>query len=715
MRSPARSIWRPAKPLMRRIALILPPAGPRRWATFSVRARFRASRTTGSDAERWSLLRPTLGTTAAFPDAWKSAFESAANSGHLHEAFERAGSTITNGASPGLITTYWRATRQLGTADDIATATDQITSSAPKTQRQLDRVTQVLRKGTPEVANLYLQRLVQQGERTLDLTELTSVVDELTLADADSVEDFDEALAEIRNQGRIPILAVLSALRSRSEWTRFANFLRSHAEPHDTTGRMEWILRAALKRAWQDGAVTATLEIISFIESAGLSDDESRSIKAEAADFKKLLNSTWELPDRRRPRVVGAHQRVISVLGQSLPLRSGGYATRSHGVLTALAARGWDMSAVTRLGFPYDLWRSTDDERPVAASDIVDGIRYDRLLPDGAAEYRRHPLHSYVDRFADELMALAEPQQPALLHASSLYDVGLAGLTAARRMGVPFVYEMRGLKQLLEAARVPAFAGSEKEMVLDELEATVARESDQVLVITDALGKEMARHGVDPERIRVVPNGVHVDRFTPRPRDPGLESQLGLARRTVIGYVGGLVHYEGLELLLEAVADLPDRSAFHVLIVGDGAHERATRNCAERLGLGPDILTFTGRVPHHDVERYLSLIDITPFPRLPLRVCELISPIKPFESMAMAKAVVASDVAALQEIITDGTTGRLFRKGDANDLRRVLGELIASPEDRQKLGENARSWVRANRDWNVIAGSVELAYQRVLG
>ena len=133
-----------------------------------------------------------------------------------------------------------------------------------------------------------------------------------------------------------------------------------------------------------------------------------------------------------------------------------------------------------------------------------------------------------------------------------------------------------------------------------------------------------------------------------------------------------------------------------------------------KLDLG-DVITFTGRIPHEDVEDYLSLVDITPFPRKPLKVCEMISPIKPFESMAMRKTVVASDVAALAEIVQDGVTGRLFAKGDATDLARVLDELLDDPEQRARLGEAARTWVVEERDWHKITSRVDGVYRGLLG
>src|SRR5690606_27873405 len=150
------------------------------------------------------------------------------------------------------------------------------------------------------------------------------------------------------------------------------------------------------------------------------------------------LGSGW--PDTVAGQVehTPRHRAVLALLGQSLPIRSGGYATRSHGIMTSLAARGWDMAAATRLGFPYDLWWSADDPRPVEPVDVVDGIPYHRLLLPGVREYPRVPLTDYVRRGADLATGVAREHGASLVHAASLSDVGLAGATVADRIGVPF-------------------------------------------------------------------------------------------------------------------------------------------------------------------------------------------------------------------------------------------------------------------------------------
>lgn len=615
-----------------------------------------------------------------------------------------------------------RSARKLENPEALPRAQHAVLRHLPRTDTMLDRCAKALRGARLEdlPALQGWRDLVATKRPGLDLTTLDHLLLRLRVDEALTHERLDPALVAdlLTREGGAPAL-VRGLLRTRRLDDLAALVGTLDADAAAEVGERLWRLVAqrAAASGWTVLAADATEHLAVQAVEEVVDEDHLRRLRADADDEQTLLAAPWQ-PPSATPRPSDAEleaRSVVSVLGQSLPLRSGGYATRSHGILTGLAEQGWDVAAVTRLGFPFDLWWRADDERTPAPVDVVDGIPYHRLLTEGVRHYPRAPLPPYVEEGARGIADLARERHAGLIHASSLYDVGMAGLGAARRLGVPFVYEMRGLKQLLEDARQPLFSSSPRRAYLDQLEGTVARSADALLVITEALGREMVGLGVDPERITVVPNGVDASRFTPRGRNEALAERLGLSGTTVIGYVGGLVHYEGLDLLFRATAQMRERRQdFHVLVVGDGAHQRTLHALVEELDLG-EMVTFTGRVPHEDVEEYLSLVDITPFPRKPFKVCELISPIKPFEAMAMRKTVVASDVAALAEIVEDGVTGRLFAKGDADDLARVLEELLDAPEERARLGDAARTWVVEERDWRRIVGVVDGVYRELLG
>jgi glycosyltransferase involved in cell wall biosynthesis len=179
----------------------------------------------------------------------------------------------------------------------------------------------------------------------------------------------------------------------------------------------------------------------------------------------------------------------------------------------------------------------------------------------------------------------------------------------------------------------------------------------------------------------------------------------------VIGYMGGFQDYQGLADLLRAAKLLVERGhQFRLLLVGSGPMAGSLADQIEELALG-HCTWLRGRVPHDDVPRYYSLIDIAPFPRPPNPVCDIVSPIKPLEAMAMEKAVVVSSVAALSEMVEDEQTGLVFEKGSVPALADALERLLLDEALRRRLGKAARVWVRENRSWQRAARAIAACYE----
>ncbi|MCB0354111.1 MAG: glycosyltransferase [Bdellovibrionales bacterium] len=426
-----------------------------------------------------------------------------------------------------------------------------------------------------------------------------------------------------------------------------------------------------------------------------------------------LLENGFSLPEttKRTPYEPASETSAFYLLHNSLPFASGGYATRTHGLLTSLRRIGRDIQAVSRLGYP------TDRDDRFSLADVVDheidGVPYLRL-PSESRGYGRIPLNSYLAAYGEAVHSKALQERPALVHAASNFMNGMAASYAARKLGIPSVYEVRGLWEVTRMSRQPSWQASEIYQMQVRMERDACLAANAVVTITEALKREMVSRGVPESKITVVPNGVDPSRFVAIEPDLELADQLGVRGKVVLGYIGSVVDYEGLELLLEASNILrAEKVPFAVVIVGDGAALEALKSKTIELGLY-EIVQFTGRVPHHDVERYYSLIDITPYPRLPLPVCEMVSPMKPFESMAMKKTVVASDVAALAEIVQDGKTGLLHKKGSAQDLADKLKTAIENEGLRHALGENARTWVVEERDWVILARRLASVHDSVL-
>ena len=229
----------------------------------------------------------------------------------------------------------------------------------------------------------------------------------------------------------------------------------------------------------------------------------------------------------------------------------------------------------------------------------------------------------------------------------------------------------------------------------------MARAADALFTICDGLKDDLAARGIPSDRIRVMPNGVDLSVFgEPVVRDDALAATLGIAPGApVIGYIGSFYAYEGVD---DLIAAMPTLRVSHpralLVLVGAGPMDAAWRAAAAALP-EPDAVIFTGRVPHGEVERYYSLIDVLAYPRKAQRLTDLVTPLKPLEAMAQRRLVAASSVGGHRELITDGETGTLFAPDDPAACAAALARLLECREGWEAMKDRAQAHVRARHDW----------------
>ena len=440
-------------------------------------------------------------------------------------------------------------------------------------------------------------------------------------------------------------------------------------------------------------------------------ETQYRTSKA-GAEKSEILSNGFPLPPRNTQGGYVPNGSVLYLLHNSLPYSSAGYATRSHGLISNIRNSGIDIAGVTRPGYPFDRPEAKNSESKIPKMQLVGDTPYYRLGTE-FEKIPKSPLVPYIYEYSSRLEQLAIERNTSLIHAASNHWNGLASVVAARRLGIPNVYEVRGLWEITRISREPEWEGTLDYDFMAGMEAEAAINSTRVIAITGALKNEMVKRGVPEDNIDIVPNGVDTSRFVPMAPDINLKDSLGLAGKTIIGYVGSVLDYEGIDILLDSVRILAaERVDFHVLIVGDGAYHSNAVSRATSLGID-ELVTFVGRVPHDEVERYYSIIDIAPIPRRSLPVTEMVSPLKPFEAMAMGKVVVGSNVEAIDEIIVPEVNGLVFEKDNPADLAQVFYRLMGDPVARHELGSSAREWVTENRDWATLSARVVNIYSEL--
>ena len=391
--------------------------------------------------------------------------------------------------------------------------------------------------------------------------------------------------------------------------------------------------------------------------------------------------------------------RILHVLDHSLPLHSG-YTFRTMSILREQRMLGWETTQLT----------SPKQGAGVELEEVVDGWTFQRTPNDGSGN-----LAAQMWRTARRLDLLIRANQPDVIHAHSPVLNALPSLRVGRRERIPVVYEVRAPWEDAAVDNGSTREGSLRYKATRALETYALRHADQVTTICEGLRRDIASRGIADECITVIPNAVDVSAFRFEvPADTTLRHSLGLDGATVLGFAGSFYAYEGLHLLIEAARlMLPNYPTLRVLLVGGGPQEAALKSLAAQVGIA-DRVIFVGRVAHAQVQRYYELIDVLAYPRLPSRLTELVTPLKPLEAMAQGRMLVASDVGGHLELIRDGETGFLFRSGDAAALAAVVGNLLTRRETWPQVLAQARRFVEVERTWtNSVARYAEV-YRRAL-
>ncbi len=405
--------------------------------------------------------------------------------------------------------------------------------------------------------------------------------------------------------------------------------------------------------------------------------------------------------------------RVLHILDHSLPMHSG-YTFRTRAILKAQQAAGIEVRAITGL-------RHTQDS---PAAEVVEGLMFHRTPGDpgglagglvgglaGMREWRE------VVRFAEAIEALVDEWQPDILHAHSPALCGLAAMKVARKRGIPLVYEIRAFWEDAAVGNLTGREGSIKYRATRALENRVVAGADAVFTICDGLRDDLVSRGLPGGKIGISPNGVDLTLFgDPLARNAVLAAELGIdAAGPVIGFIGSFYDYEGLDDLIAAMPLLRARQPHaQLLLVGGGPMDAALRAQAA-ASPAADAIIFTGRVPHTQVERYYSLIDILAYPRKRSRLTDLVTPLKPLEAMAQRRIVAASDVGGHRELIVDGATGILFPADNPQGCADALADLADGKSDWDAMRARGVDHVRRHHDWALNIRNYQSVYHHLLG
>ena len=254
---------------------------------------------------------------------------------------------------------------------------------------------------------------------------------------------------------------------------------------------------------------------------------------------------------------------------------------------------------------------------------------------------------------------------PQFFTACAAYLVGLC-------KRCPWVFELRDLWP--ESIR--AVGAMKESRVLDwleKLELFLYRKASLVVSVTHAFKDDLARRGINPEKVKVITNGVDLSRFSPREKDSALVHQLGLEGKFVAGYIGthGMAH--GLGTILDAAKLMktePGGARYRFLMLGDGAEKQELVERARIEGL--DNVLFVDTVPKDQVVRYWSILDLSIIHLKKTELFTTVIPSKLFECMGMGIPVLHGVAGESARIVEQEGVGVVFEPENAGELCSAL-------------------------------------------
>jgi glycosyltransferase involved in cell wall biosynthesis len=222
----------------------------------------------------------------------------------------------------------------------------------------------------------------------------------------------------------------------------------------------------------------------------------------------------------------------------------------------------------------------------------------------------------------------------------------------------------------------------------------------------------LIERGIEPGKIAVIPNAVDPTKFAEIGPAPAVRERFCRPDQLLVGYVSNVSRREGHDVLVRAVAKARATGLdLACLIVGDGREREGLEQLARELDVA-GVVHFTGNVDHAEINDYYRAMDLFVVPRRSDYAADYVTPLKPFEAMALGIPMIVSDRPALQEIV-GADRGVTFRSEDPDDLAARIGELARDRERRRVMAEEARRWVLAERTWTANADRYVELYRDV--
>ncbi len=369
----------------------------------------------------------------------------------------------------------------------------------------------------------------------------------------------------------------------------------------------------------------------------------------------------------------------------SYGVQSGGMVAHSTGVLNALAKRYGQI--------------------PVYTTDYIsEEVRIRDIYHLSMKKY-----HDFSDvrrlyfnfSACNDIYRLQEKMIPAFVYQRYALE-DFIGLQVSSKYKVPFVLEFNNSE--IWTAKYWGY-GLQNKYLAERIERLNLNKADLIVCVSKALKESLIAQGIDSEKILVNYNGVDTDKYHPDISGEEIREKYGLQNKIVIGFSGSFGAFHGAEKLAESYVALLSRhkdyrNKIFLLMIGEGRTLPEVKRILKGFRM-EDCANCVGSVPFEKMPSYLAACDILVAPHVPNQDGSDFfgSPTKLFEYMAMGKAIAASNLNQIGEILHNNQNALLFKAGDIDEMEKAIVSLIEDDALRMRIGKQARDDAKMSHTW----------------
>jgi len=404
----------------------------------------------------------------------------------------------------------------------------------------------------------------------------------------------------------------------------------------------------------------------------------------------------------------------LYLIHSSILFENIGYTLRTHSLLKNTNNDNYRIYGTTRYGYPYDRPLKYYEDIKKSNNYDIDNVTYIKLN-DGEDNYNDNTIEDYIKKYIKETIKLAYNLDAKVIHATTNYWNGITAIYAAKYLKVKSIYEIRGFWEESAISFQPEIYDSDILKMRSQIETTVMQKVDKVIVINNLFKDNLVKkYNIPEDKIEVVPNGVDTEQFKPvEDNKEQLIKELKITSDLIIGYIGSLLKYEGLEYIFESIKKIKNDHNIEIkfVIIGDGADKDELFEYSKKIKVNNQVI-YLGKKDNKEVPKYYDLFDIVCYPRKDDEVCLNTSSSKIMEAMSMEKALIVSDLPAYRELVTEDRA-LFIQPNNVDDLIDKILKLYHDLDLRLKLGKNCRDWILENRDWKIMGNKLRQIYDNL--